>query len=511
MFSQVISGALQGLESEVIIVETDLSPGLPVLTVVGLPDQSVKEARDRIRAAITNSGYAFPPKRITINLSPANTRKEGTHFDLPIAAGVLVSSGTVCNRLLKDCAILGELSLDGHVNGIRGALPLIIGLRNQGVRKIILPAANANEASIIKDVELLPVNSLRQAAEYLSGKTGIPPFVSGIVLPTQITGIQDFSEVAGQESVKRALQISAAASHNVLMIGPPGAGKTMMARRIPGILPKMTYEEQLEVTKIYSIAGELDDSRAMIQERPFRDPHHTITATSLVGGGTRPRPGEISMAHYGVLFLDELPEYRRHVLELLRQPMEDERITIARVHSVLTFPSKFMLVAAMNPCPCGYFGDSTHECTCSGSQIHNYLSRISGPLMDRIDLHIQIQPVSFPDLFSENHYKGTDEMRSEVEAARVVQLDRFGQDPISYNSQMSPLLVKKYCTLQEDAKALLEEASKKMGFSARAHHKILKIARTIADMEAQDHIALHHVAEAIQYRSLDKLYRGGSS
>lgn len=519
MYSQVKSGALYGLASEQVVVETDLSPGLPAFNVVGLPDATVREAKERIRAAIVNSGFKFPAKRITINLVPAGTKKEGTHFDLPIAVGVMISVDLIRTGRTSEFAFLGELSLDGSVNRINGALPLVIGLRNRGVGRIMLPAANAEEASAVDDILLYPVKNLWEIAAFFDGGYEIEPYKKSTGTPPKpAEDGDDFSDVAGQESVKRALQIAAAASHNVLLIGPPGSGKTMMARRMAGILPAMTYEEKLEVTKIYSIAGELSDQRPMITARPFRSPHHTLSGAALVGGGSNPKPGEVSLAHFGVLFLDELPEFRRNVLEMLRQPLEDEKVVISRVKGTASFPSKFMLLASMNPCPCGYYGDPTHECSCSPWQIRNYLSKLSGPLLDRIDMHIEIMPVKYRELIGMEPadsvasappaVRNSAVMRHEVEAARQIQLERYRHEEISYNSQLTPGLIKKYCPLDKETKRLLETAFHQLSLSARAHHKIIKLGRTIADMEEAEKICVRHIAEAIRYRSLDKIYRG---
>jgi magnesium chelatase family protein len=519
MYAQVKSGALYGLASEQVTVETDLSPGLPAFNVVGLPDATVREAKERIRAAIVNSGFKFPAKRITVNLVPAGTKKEGTHFDLPIAVCVMISTDLIRTGRTSEFAFLGELSLDGSVNRINGALPLVIGLRNEGVGRIMLPLANAEEASAVDDVLLYPVKNLWEIAAYFDGGYEIKPYQKSGGVPLRPPEAEDdFSDVAGQESVKRALQIAAAASHNVLMIGPPGSGKTMMARRVAGILPAMTYEEKLEVTKIYSIAGELSDRRPMITARPFRSPHHTLSGAAMVGGGSIPKPGEISLAHFGVLFLDELPEFGRNVLEMLRQPLEDEKVVISRVKGTAAFPAKFMLLASMNPCPCGYYGDPSHECSCTPWQIRSYLSKLSGPLLDRIDMHIEIMPVKYSELIEMEPrdadtpepppVRNSEVMRQEVEAARQTQLERYREEEISYNSQLTPGLIKKYCPLDRETKRLLETAFHQLSLSARAHHKIIKLGRTIADMEGAEKIGVRHIAEAIRYRSLDKIYRG---
>ncbi len=505
MYSKILTGSIMGIDAETVTVETDISSGLPNMTIVGLPDTSVREAKERIRSALRNAGYQFPPKRITVNLSPADSKKEGTHFDLPIAVGVMVASGEISAGEAAQYAFFGELSLDGKVNAVQGAIALAIGLRNKGVRKLILPAGNRHEVSILTDMEIYPVEHISDVEAHLSGMNPLMPFRGRPRKSSRevCESGEDFADVAGQESVKRALQVAAAAAHNILMVGPPGAGKTMMARRLPGILPTMTYEECLEVTRIYSLAGQLPAEGGLITQRPFRAPHHTISPTALAGGGSKPRPGEVSLAHFGVLFLDEFPEFCRKALEVLRQPLEDEKITIARASATVTYPAKIMLVAAMNPCPCGNLGHSTRKCTCSEYQVIQYRSKISGPLADRIDIHIEIFPVPYEELIDSagrNIKKvNSEQMRNAVEIARSVQIDRYRRERISYNSQLTPPLIKKYCPLDRESEQLLKMAFETYSLTARSGLKIIKLARTIADLEQEENISAVHVAEAISY------------
>ena len=501
MLAKVLSCAVVGLEGAIVEVEVDISPGLPSFTIVGLPDTAVQEARERVRAAIRNSGGTFPMKRIVVNLAPADLKKVGPAYDLPIAVGILLSSEQVYADV-SQTIILGELSLDGGLRHTSGILPMVAVAHQEGLSNIIVPDTDAKEASLIEGTTIIPITSLSQLVSYFRGEIPPPEYKSDGVQeytpPPSLT--TDLAYIKGQEHVKRALEVAATGGHNIIMMGPPGSGKTLLARSLPPLMPPMTNEEALEVTKIYSVSGLLPSDTPLIRLRPFRSPHYTISNAGLVGGGHWPKPGEISLSHRGVLFLDELPEFGRSLLEVLRQPLEDKVITISRAQGSATFPANFMLVGAMNPCPCGYYGDPFRQCTCPLSLVSRYQRRISGPFIDRVDIFVEVPHIDYEKLADDRLGEKSDKVQARVKAARSLQRERFDGTKLTCNAEMTPTEVREFCRTEESAQSLLKAAMKQLYLSARAFHRILKLARTIADLENTDIIKAHHVAEAIQYR-----------